>query len=126
MVDQKKLVLIVDDEPMIRLLLNQLLQMDGYSVEEAKNGEDAIDKAKMLMPDVIIMDYMMPKLDGISACKEITDAPETANVPVIMLSANSKPELVQKSQEAGAELFLDKSNNIPTGLTEAIKKLLDL
>ena len=71
MVDNKKLVLIVDDEPMIRLLLNQLLQMDGYSVEEAKNGVDAVGKAKELMPDLIVMDYMMPKLDGISACKEI-------------------------------------------------------
>ncbi|MEM7335053.1 MAG: response regulator [Chloroflexota bacterium] len=125
MVEKKKLVLIVDDEPMIRLLLNQLLQMDGYSVEEAKDGADAVGKAKTLKPDIIVMDYMMPQLDGISACKEINETPETSDVPIIMLSANSKPELVKQSQEAGAELFLDKSNNIPTGLTDAIKKLLD-
>lgn len=120
----KKLVLIVDDEPMIRLLLNQLLQMDGYSVEEANNGKDAIGKAKILKPDVIVMDYMMPLLDGLSACKALSEMPETANVPIIMLSANTKPDMIEKSRLAGADIFLDKSNNIPVGLSNAIKEIL--
>lgn len=120
----KKLILIVDDEPMIRLLLNQLLQLDGYSVEEAQNGSDAIDKAKALKPDIIVIDYMMPVLDGLSACKEISQAPETADVPIIMLSANTKPELIRRSKEVGADLFLDKSENIPKGLIKAIDQLL--
>lgn len=119
-----KRILIVDDEPMIRLLLNRLLSLDGYVVQEAQNGAEAIGKAKVHIPDLIVMDYMMPKLDGLSACRVLRQQPETAQVPIIILSANTCPDIVTESLKAGANQFLDKALSIPTGLTCMVNKML--
>ena len=119
-----KLILIVDDEPMIRHLLNQLLRLDGYVVQEASDGEDAILKVKHKKPDLIVMDYMMPNLDGLSACRELRRQPDMDDVPIIMLSAITKPEIIEKSLNAGANRFLDKTGSIPDGLTNLIHQYL--
>lgn len=121
----QKLILIVDDEPMIRHLLLQLLRLDGYSVEEARDGLEALSKAKAHKPDLILMDYMMPNLDGVSASIELRQQPETADVPIIMLSAVSQPDIVDKGMKAGIRVFLDKSRSVPEGLSKAIQKIFD-
>lgn len=80
-------VLIVDDEEKIRSLVRKYAVFEGYQVEEAKDGMEAIEKAKQNEYDIIIMDIMMPHLDGFSACKEIR---KKSQVPVIMLSARGE------------------------------------
>jgi CheY-like chemotaxis protein len=101
-----KLILIVDDEPMVRHLLQMLLSMDGFQVAEACDGMEALDKVEQQRPDLILMDYMMPNLDGLAACKYLRSQPETANVPIIMLSANAIPSVVAASEQAGVNRFL--------------------
>lgn len=120
----KELVLLVDDDPMILQLLKQLFKMDGYSVALAKNGLEAVDKAKEIKPDIIVMDYMMPELNGLAACRQLNDTPETADIPVVIFSANVHPDLPEQSRQAGAKMYLDKSINIPVGLTEAVSAIL--
>ncbi|MCP5096941.1 MAG: response regulator [Chloroflexi bacterium] len=120
-----KLILIVDDEPMIRHLLQCILQMDGFQVEEASDGLEALGKIQSNQPDLILMDYMMPNMDGITTCKELRKQPETAHVPIIMLSANVQPGLVERSTKAGVTSFLDKSGNISTALTQHIHDVLN-
>ena len=74
-------ILVVDDEQLIREVIKEYLENDGYEVIEASNGEEAIDKALKDDISLIIMDIMMPKLDGFSACKEIF---KTKNIPTII------------------------------------------
>ena len=119
-----KLILIVDDEPMVRHLLQMLLSMDGFQVAEACDGMEALDKVEQQCPDLILMDYMMPNLDGLAASKYLRSQPETANVPIIMLSANSLPSVIEASEQAGIDRFLDKSGNISHLLTEHIHDVL--
>ena len=80
-------ILVVDDEVNIRLVVKQYAEFEGYEVREAENGMQAIEMVKNEDFDLIIMDVMMPKLDGYSACKEIK---KVKNIPVIMLSARGE------------------------------------
>jgi len=83
----KKTILIVDDEQDIRDVIKITLAEDGFKVLEAANGKAAIESAKQKKPDLIIMDIMMPGIDGLAASKIIKEDPETANIPIIILSA---------------------------------------
>lgn len=80
-------ILIVDDEQNIRRVVREYAEFEGYSVEEAENGMEAVEICRQKDFDIIIMDVMMPRLDGYSACKEIK---KTKNIPVIMLSARGE------------------------------------
>lgn len=80
-------ILIVDDEQNIRRVVREYAEFEGYSVEEAENGMQAVEICRQKDFDIIIMDVMMPRLDGYSACKEIK---KTKNIPVIMLSARGE------------------------------------
>lgn len=119
-----KLILIVDDEPMVRHLLQYLLKMDGFQVDQACDGMDALDKVEQACPDLILLDYMMPKLDGLATCKHLRSQPKTADVPIIMLSASSMPSIIKASEEAGVNRFLHKADNISHVLTEHIHDVL--
>lgn len=80
-------LLIVDDEPKIRDLIRKYARFEGYEVEEAANGMEAVDKCRNGQYDLVIMDVMMPELDGFSACREIR---KTSQVPMLMLSARGE------------------------------------
>ena len=80
-------LLIVDDEPKIRDLIRKYACFEGYEVEEAVNGMEAVDKCRSRQYDLVIMDVMMPELDGFSACREIR---KTSQVPMLMLSARGE------------------------------------
>ncbi|MGL1891389.1 MAG: response regulator [Spirochaetaceae bacterium] len=106
--DNQGLILVVDDERRNRDLLSSLLQMNNYQVIEAVNGIQAIKKAHEKNPDVILLDVMMPEMNGFEACKILKKDPETAPIPVIMVSAFSDHENLIKGIEAGANEFLTK------------------
>ncbi|MBE6854108.1 MAG: response regulator transcription factor [Ruminococcus sp.] len=80
-------ILVVDDEANIRLVVREYAEFEGYEVDEAENGMEAVEKVRAADYDVIIMDIMMPRLDGFSACKEIK---KIKDIPVIMLSARGE------------------------------------
>lgn len=120
----KKRILIVDDDPLIHQLLRHLFEFEDYSVTTANNGVEGIDKTRTFGPHLIVMDYMMPRLDGLSACKAITSDPLTQHIPIIILSAYASVEMPERAVTAGARLFLDKSRNIPEGLLEAVAEVL--
>jgi DNA-binding response OmpR family regulator len=84
--NDKKKMLVVDDEPYIRQLIHKLLSQD-YSLIEAANGEEAVSIAQNEIPDVILMDMLMPKMDGLSACHAIKNNKHTSKIPVIMITA---------------------------------------
>lgn len=104
----KPVVLIVDDEDYIREMLNLMLQLHGYQVEEAENGKDALNVIQTSKPDVIILDVMMPNMDGITLCKNLRQEPETANLPIIMLSGKTHLGAEREGMRAGANFYMFK------------------
>ena len=103
----KKKILIVDDEPSIRLAVNRMLRKD-YTILEATNGEEAIDIAKEQKPSLILMDLMMPRIDGYTACSKIKSDPATKAIPVVMLTAIGHELNKKFANEMGADGYITK------------------
>ena len=101
-------ILVVDDDPNLRVLLRQMLGLRGFDVVEAEDGLDALAKVEEAEPDVVILDVMMPDMDGVSVCKILRRQLKTANLPIIMLSGKVHPEAVKEGLEAGADKYLRK------------------
>ncbi|MDM8564418.1 hybrid sensor histidine kinase/response regulator [Candidatus Halobeggiatoa sp. HSG11] len=105
---KKSCLLIVDDEDCGRSILEILLQPENYQLEFAINGEDALQKADELLPDLILLDIIMPRMDGFEVCKRLREHPKLAEVPVIMLTAISDRATRLKGINAGADDFITK------------------
>ncbi len=98
-------VLVVDDEPDVRLLLRLLMSDAGYEVLDAANGDDALDLVSRARPDVILLDIRMPGTDGMEVCRRIRDQ---GNLPVVMVTANDRPTDVEAALEVGADDYVTK------------------
>ena len=103
-----KKILVVDDEELILLALEELLTPCGYEVSTAANGQDALGKVAKGKFDLLILDIIMPGMNGFDLCQKIREIEQYRTVPVIMLTAKSSPEDKQKGIDAGADLFLPK------------------
>lgn len=120
----KKKILIADDESTIRLLVKKALGKE-YTVLEAKDGREAIDIASDKEPDLILMDIMMPKVDGLSACHTIKRNPETENIPVVMLTGVGYDLNRKLSMEImGADDYVTKPFD-PKDLLEIVRKYIN-
>ena len=116
-------ILIIEDEKDIRQLLIYTLQYAGFTVIAGRDGEDAVRLAEEEMPDVILMDVRMPRLDGYEACKLIKTNEKTAHIPVVFLSAKGQDTEIDKGFEVGASDYLLKPFT-PTELIERVKLIL--
>jgi len=112
-------VLVVDDEHDIRQLLSTMLTMMGYQSFVAQDGLEALEKIPECKPDVLILDVMMPRMDGLTLCRQLRDTAETAELPIIMLSGKAHQEAIQEGLKAGADRYLVK----PTGLDELTRNI---
>lgn len=101
-------VLIVDDEYIGRETLQSVLEGEGYELEMAENGFQAIEKAKKLLPDVILLDVMMPGMTGFEVCQRIRNDPQIAEIPIIILTALDDRESLLNALKAGADDFISK------------------
>jgi signal transduction histidine kinase len=116
-------LLIADDEPdMLRFIKSQLAS--EYNVLEAVDGQQAVDKAGQFLPDIILLDMMMPEKDGLQACREIRQRTSTQSIPVVLLTARADEEIKLAALEAGASDFLTKPFST-TELHVRIKNLVD-
>ncbi len=119
--DRKK-ILIVDDEANIRLLVSSMLGKD-YTVLGASDGKEAVDMARSQKPALILMDIMMPRMDGYTACHTIKKDPVTKAIPVVMLTAIGHELNVKLSQEMGASGYITKPFS-PRDLLDTIDRFL--
>jgi two-component system phosphate regulon response regulator PhoB len=117
-------VLIVEDEAVILRLLEVNFRLAGFEVETAARGEEALAKAAASPPDVAILDIMLPGLSGIEVCQRLRAAPETAAVPVIMLSARTQDEERERSYALGVVAYVTKPFE-PAELVEVVRRALD-
>jgi CheY-like chemotaxis protein len=120
--DTKKKVLIVDDEPNVRRLSRKILS-NTFDVVEAEDGKQAIEIANNQKPDVILMDMMMPKMDGLTACHAIKKDPTTKSIPVIMVTAIGFELNIKLSQQMGATGYVTKPFT-PKDLLDKIAQVL--
>jgi DNA-binding response OmpR family regulator len=106
--DQSMRVLVVDDEKPISTLLSQTFEQEGYEVANAFDGIECMNKMATFRPDVVIMDIMMPKLDGVDTTRLIRRNRSYSETIVVALSARSDDETRQRMKDAGANLFMKK------------------
>tara|TARA_B110001469_G_C9648501_1_gene329478 strand:+ start:442 stop:1131 length:690 start_codon:yes stop_codon:yes gene_type:complete len=116
-------ILLVDDEPDILEILSYNLSAEGYTISTASNGVEAVKKAKKHQPHLIIMDVMMPEMDGIEACEKIRTLPELKNTIITFLTARGEDYSQVAGFEAGADDYITKPIK-PKVLVSKIKSLL--
>lgn len=117
-----KRILVVDDDPVIRILITEYLGLHGHLVDSAESGGGCFEKLKGDLPDLIVLDLMMPDMTGFDVLKRLKNDDRTASLPVIMLSANGNTETIAKGYEVHADRYVDKPFEIRT-ILEAIKGL---
>jgi len=101
-------ILVVDDEALLRAMLRDALEEAGYAVVLAENGRDGIASAKADRPDCILLDVMMPGLDGYQTCAAIKADPDLADIPVLLISATTDLRVVDRAEQVGAAEVLPK------------------
>ena len=106
--DEQSRILLVDDDAGVRGVLKDLLLIEGYQVVAASDGPEALAKAANLVPDLILLDVMMPNMDGFEVCEKLRADPLLGDVPVIMLTALDDSESRLRGIEAGADDFVSK------------------
>jgi len=116
-------ILVVDDEIYIVHILDFSLGMEGYEVLTALDGEQALEKARAEHPDLVVLDIMMPKLDGYETCKMLKADPKTKDIPVILLSAKGRNVDQKVGFEVGADDYITKPFS-PRKLVERINTIL--
>lgn len=104
----KKKILFVEDETFLVDMMKERLELNGYEMVAAYDGEEGLKKVEQEKPDLIILDSMMAKVDGFTVCRRVKADPKTKNIPVIIISAADRTELAKKSLSSGADDFLVK------------------
>lgn len=117
----KKKVLIIDDEAILRKTLEQALSQD-FAVSLAVDGEEGIQKAKEVEPDLILLDIIMPNLDGIQTLKRLKAAPETKDISVVVLTNVEKSESVAEAVSLGAKGYMVKGDYSTDEIVENVKR----
>ncbi len=116
-------ILVVDDSPLVRDLINQVLSEKGITILEASNGREALDILKKIKPSLILLDIMMPEMDGISFMQEFVKIKGYENIPVIVLTALSERSLIDKIRAFGVKDVLFKPFS-PAKLRTTIQQYL--
>ncbi len=116
-------VLIVDDSPTVREMVADQLRKSGFEVIEAVDGEEAVEKIKAAIPDLVVTDLIMPRKNGYELCRWIKNDPTTKHIPVVLCTSKSEEFDVYWGMKQGADAYITKPYH-PPDLVNAVKKLL--
>ena len=103
-----KTILLVDDTETVLLFEKIMLKGSGFALRAAHNGNEAIEDIKRVKPDLILLDILMPEMDGIQTCRQIKGDPETSAIPIIMVTTKGDQELVDLAVQAGCNDYMTK------------------
>ena len=120
---KQKIVILAEDDRTIARLIIFKLEKEGFKVIHFLNGESVVDTVSKILPDIVILDVMMPIQDGISILKEIKASPKTKHIPVVILSAKGQEKDIIKGMEIGASDYISKPFS-PSELIVRIKRIL--
>ena len=124
MENKNKTILLVDDDSTISGLYKERLEIENYNVVLAENGSEAIEKISTIMPDLILLDIMMPKLGGLDVLEFIKSKEELKKIPVIVFTALSSEDSKIESMIKGADDYVIKTKIAPKELVEKVNKFL--
>lgn len=124
MTSKQKTILLIEDEQMIATMYQTKFSMEGYTIETAGDGQAGLAKAKSLKPAIILLDIILPKMDGFAVLKEVRSDPSIAKTPVILLTNLGQDEDVKKGKDLGADDYFVKSNHTPAEIVTKVKALL--
>lgn len=119
-------VLIVEDDPIMLKIYIKKFQLAGFDVDSAQDGEAGLNKVKTIMPDMVLMDVMLPKLNGIEAMEKAKADPATANVPFLILTNLSTTDDADTAIKKGAIAYIVKSDVTPAQVVVKVKELLKI
>lgn len=119
-----KKILLVEDDEMLHTMYTQKFTKEGYDVKSGYNGAEGVTLAESEKPDVILLDIIMPKMDGFAALKKIKKNAATANIPVILLTNLGQEEDIRKGKELGAADYFIKANHTPQEVVDKVKSII--
>ena len=117
-------ILLVEDDGLMSRMYGRLFSFSGYDVEIAVDGEDGFLKAKEFMPDLILLDVMMPKMNGLELIQKLKNDPSTCNIIVVLLTNLGLQEKLDDATRIGAAAIITKSNHQPEEVVEKVADLL--
>lgn len=124
MTDGKVKILIVEDDLFIRELYERQLSLEGYEVSTAEDGEIGLNRITESIPDLLLLDIMLPKVSGLDLLRTIKAKEETKNIPVILLTNLGQDSVIKEGFNLGADGYLIKSAYTPDQIIEEVKKFL--
>ncbi|MGB4420726.1 MAG: response regulator [Candidatus Saccharimonadales bacterium] len=119
--NDKKKILIVEDDVALSGVYRSRLEMEGFSIKEVNNGEEALSAAVDFKPDLILLDAMMPKISGFDVLDILRNTPATANIRIIMLTALSQPKDKERAESLGVDDYLVKSQVVIGDVVDRVK-----
>ena len=117
-------ILIIEDDPLMLRMYQKIFRFEGLEVEIASNGEEGIEKARSVKPTLILLDIMMPKLNGLQVLEVLKHDPELKKTPVVMLTNLAGSQDSEKALSMGAVKYIVKSEYDPKQITNMIKEIL--
>ena len=119
-----KKIVVVDDQPVLASIYKTKFSAEGFHVEVASDGEQALEVIKRTKPDLVLLDLMLPKINGIEVLKQLRAIPTFKATPIVVFSNTARPNTVEDAWTAGATTVLSKSNTSPKQLVESVQKAL--
>jgi CheY-like chemotaxis protein len=117
-------VLLIEDDPLIYRLYQKLFSLEGYEIELAENGQLGLEKLKTFHPDILLMDIMMPTMNGLEMLTELKSKPETKDIPVVVLTNIADMNITQMALSKGANLCIIKSQTEPSDVINSVNAVL--
>lgn len=117
-------VLLIEDDPMIYRLYQKLFNLEGFEIELAENGQEGLKKLESFHPDILLMDIMMPTMNGIEMLTQVKANPDTKDIPVVVLTNIADMNITQMALSKGAVLCIIKSQTEPTEVINSVKAVL--
>lgn len=118
-------ILLIEDDPLMVKLYQKVFQREGYEVETAERGLAGLQKAKVGKPDLILLDIMMPEMDGFEVMTKLKEDQTTVNIPIIALTNLSGEQDAQKALQMGAKKYIVKSEHDPNEVVEIVKSVFN-
>jgi CheY-like chemotaxis protein len=118
-------VLLIEDDPLIYRLYQKLFKLEGYEIEIAENGQLGLDKLQTFHPDILLMDIMMPTMNGMEMLTKLKEDPATQHIPVIVLTNIADMNITQMALSKGAVLCIIKSQSEPEDVVNSVRAVLE-
>jgi CheY-like chemotaxis protein len=120
-----KVLLLIEDDPLMLRMYRKIFKLEGYQVELAAGGQEGLDKAKSDKPTLVLLDIMMPKMDGFEVLGKLKEDPETKDIPVVVLTNLAGTQDAKKAMEMGALKYIIKSEQDPKEVATLVKEVLE-